>query len=89
MARTDITEISDRQGEFSAEQKRDAMLMFLDTWTEACAKGISGDLLQEVCLYLAVSDLIEERGEEEAAELMEFLPRRILAGQFTPREDSH
>ncbi len=89
MPRTDIGEISDHQSDFAPEQKRKAMLMFLDAWGEACAQGISGDLLQEVCLYLAVSDLVEERGEEEAAELMEFVPRRILAGQFTPREDNH
>lgn len=85
----EVTEITDSQGEFSPEQKRKAMLMFLDAWDEGCAQGIPSDLLSEVCLYLAISDLVEERGEEEAAQLMEILPRRILAGQFTPREDRH
>jgi len=77
------------QDSFVAEHKRKAMALFLDAWDEACAQGIPSDLLSEVCLYLALTDLIEDRGEEDVAAIIEALPERVRAGDFTLREEPH
>ncbi|MCR9222144.1 MAG: hypothetical protein NXI21_18120 [Alphaproteobacteria bacterium] len=77
------------QDAFVAEHKRKAMTLFLDAWDEACAQGIPSDLLSEVCLYLALTDLVEDRGEEDVAAIMEALPERVRAGDFTLNEERH
>jgi len=79
----------DNDDNFHDEQKRKAMTMFLDSWDEACSQGIPSELLVEVCLYLAITDLIEERGEEDVAEIFNNIPARIRAGEFTLHEESH
>lgn len=75
--------------DFVAAHKRKAMGLFLDAWDECCAQGIPSDLLSEVCLYLALTDLIEDRGEEDVAAIIESLPERVRAGDFTLREEPH
>lgn len=77
-----------REG-FAEEQKRKVMALFLDTWDEACAQGLPSDLLSEVCLYLALTDLVEDYGEDEVADVIEALPYRIRTGEFTLAEDRH
>lgn len=75
--------------DFVTEHKRKAMGLFLDAWDEGCAQGIPSDLLSEVCLYLALTDLIEDRGEEDVAAIIESLPERVRAGEFTLHEERH
>lgn len=74
---------------FVTEHKRKAMMLFLDAWDEACAQGIPSDLLSEVCLYLAITDLVEDRGEEDVAAILEALPDRVRAAEFTLKERTH
>lgn len=74
---------------FEAEHKRKAMTLFLDAWDEACTQGIPSDLLSEVCLYLALTDLVEDRGEGDVAAIMESLPGRVRRGEFSLREERH
>jgi hypothetical protein len=77
------------RGNFAEEQRRKAIALFLDTWDEACAQGIPAELLSEVCLYLALTDLVEEHGEDDVADTIEALPYRIRCGEFTLDEERH
>ena len=74
---------------FEAEHKRKAVGLFLDAWDEACTQGIPSDLLSEVCLFLALTDLVEDRGEEDVASIMEALPERVRRGEFSLGEERH
>ncbi len=74
---------------FAEEQKRKVMTVFLDAWDEACAQGIPSELLSEVCLYLALTDLVEDHGEDDVADIIETLPYRIRTGEFTMEEERH
>lgn len=64
-------------------QRRIAIEMFLDTWDKAADYGVSAEVLAEVLIYLAVTDLVDGRGEESAADIVAELPDRILGGEFT------
>ncbi len=75
--------------DFAEEQKRKVMSLFLDAWDEACAQGIPSELLSEVCLYLALTDLVEDHGEDDVADIIETLPYRIRKGEFTLGELTH
>lgn len=74
---------------FAEEQKRKVMTLFLDAWDEACAQGLPSELLSEVCLYLALTDLVEDHGEDDVADIIETLPYRIRTGEFTMEEERH
>ncbi len=68
------------------QQKKIALDMFLDTWDKACEMGVSADTLAEVLIYLALTDLVVDRGEDWTAHVVSELPDRILNGEFTLEE---
>jgi hypothetical protein len=68
------------------QQKKIALDMFLDTWDKACEIGVSADTLAEVLIYLALTDLVVDRGEDWTANVVSELPERILNGEFTLEE---
>lgn len=65
------------------QQKKIALDLFLDSWDKACESGVEADLLCEVMIYMAITDLVADRGEDHTASLFENLPDRILDGEFT------
>lgn len=65
------------------QQKKIALDLFLNAWDKACEQGVEADLLCEVMIYMAVTDLVADRGEDLTAGLFESLPDRILDGEFT------
>lgn len=75
--------------EFGDEQRKQAMTLFLNAWDEACAQGMPSDLLSEVCLYLALTDLVEDMGEDEVASVMARIPTRIRHGEFSLPQEYH
>lgn len=77
------------ESDLSQEQRRDAIEKFLDSWDESCALGISSDLLIDVCLYLALTEMVEDWGKEETARLLSSLPQRILKGEFDLKDTVH
>lgn len=68
------------------QQKKFALDQFLAAWDKACENGVEADLLCEVMIYLAVTDLVADRGEELTASLFEDLPARIREGEFSLEE---
>lgn len=77
------------RSEFGDEQRKQAMTLFLDAWDEASAQGLAGNLLSEVCLYLALTDLVEDIGEDDVASIIARLPSRILHGEFSLPQEYH
>ena len=73
------------------DQKKIALDLFLDAWDKACESGVEADLLCEVMIYLAITDLVADRGEELTASLFDTLPDRVLDGEFTldPADNEH
>ena len=69
------------------QQKKLALDLFLDAWDKACEQGVEADLLCEVMIYMAITDLVADRGEDVTASLFESLPDRILDGEFTLDQD--
>lgn len=65
------------------QQKKIALDLFLDGWDKACEAGVEADLLCEVMIYMAVTDLVADRGEDMTADLFETLPERIRDGEFS------
>ena len=65
------------------QQKKFALDHFLEAWDKACENGVEADLLCEVMIYLAITDLVADRGEELTANLFEDLPARIKDGEFS------
>ncbi len=64
-------------------QRKIAIEMFLETWDKAADIGVTPEVLAEVLIYLAVTDLVDDRGEEWTADIVSELPDRILGGEFT------
>ena len=74
-----------------SQQKKIALDLFLDAWDKASENGVESDLLCEVMIYMALTDLVADRGEDQTASLVESLPDRILDGEFTledPEDDA-
>jgi hypothetical protein len=69
------------------QQKKIALDLFLDAWDAACEAGVNADLLSETLIYLALTDLVADRGAEWTAEVFENIPDRIREGEFTLAEE--
>lgn len=67
----------------SDEQKRLALNLLLDAWDAALRQGVAPELLATTAIYTALTDMVEEHGEEAVARLMDDLPDRIRRGDFT------
>lgn len=70
-----------------AHQKKIALELFLDAWDTAGERGVTNEVLAEVLIYLAVTDLVADRGEDWTADMIEDLPERIQSGEFTIPDD--
>ena len=68
-------------------QKKIALDLFLEAWDKAMEAGIDSDLLSEVLIYMGVTDLVADRGEDWTADVFEDLPERIREGEFTMPEE--
>ena len=77
----------DLKGEWLDSQTNDkrhqALEMLLDAWEEALAKGIEADLLASTAIFAALTDMVENHGEDVTARIAEGLPARIRSGEFT------
>jgi hypothetical protein len=68
-------------------QKKIVLDLFLDAWNRATEAGVDSDLLSEVMVYMGVTDLVADRGEDWTADAFEDLPDRIRDGEFTLPEE--
>ena len=66
-----------------AGDSRDAQQLIISAWEEGCESGISPELMTFAALYTGLSDLIDARGEIQAALFMERLAVRVRDGEFS------
>lgn len=64
-------------------QKKIVLDLFLEAWDKAVEIGVDLDLMSEVLVYMGVTDLVADRGEDWTADAFEDLPERIREGEFT------
>ena len=57
----------------------------LDAWEDALSQGIEPEIVAKVAITAAVTDMVDRHGEENMAKIMESLPARIRAGEYTLR----
>jgi hypothetical protein len=70
------------------EQKRLALKMVLEVWEDALAQGISAEMVASSAIFAALTDMIENYGEQSVAEMVAEWPERIREGEFTLSEDA-
>lgn len=63
--------------------KRAALAAFLDTWDGLLKSGIPAEVLATTVIYLALTDMIDAHGEAAVLEIVDRLPERVRAGDFT------
>jgi hypothetical protein len=71
------------QGAGSACHSEDALQLIVSAWEEGLEAGISADLMTFAALYTGLSDLVDARGEMQAALFMERLAVRVRDGEFS------
>lgn len=68
-------------------QKKIVLELFLEAWDKATEAGVDPDLVSEVIVYMGITDLVADRGEDWTANALEDLPDRIREGEFTMPEE--
>ena len=66
-----------------AEKKRLALSYLMEAWEDAADAGVDLEILAHVGLFRAFADLVDIYGEDAVAELVETLPERIRAFEFS------
>lgn len=69
------------------EEKSRALEILLDAWDQALDEGIDPENIASAAVFAALTDLIENHGEEFVAQMVEGLPGRIRAGDFSLTDD--
>lgn len=80
-------------GELEALMREEKRLTALESQTEAWAEGLSAgiepELIAEVALSTAITELLRTGGEEAALALVDRMRERILGGEFEPERLRH
>ncbi len=64
-------------------QKALALEVLLDAWEAALEEGVAPEILASSAISAALTDMVENHGEEFVARMAEGLPARIRAGEYT------
>lgn len=72
-----------KDGDETELHKAQALEIILDAWEAALEQGIEPEILSSTAIFAALTDMIENHGEELVAQMSEGLPARIRAGEFT------
>lgn len=68
------------------EQKRIALDLVLGAWEQALAKGVTPEAVATVCIFAALTDMVDLYGADEVAEMVRDLPDRVARGEFSLAE---
>lgn len=69
------------------QEKSRALEILLDAWDLALDEGIDPENIASAAVFAALTDLIENHGEEIVAQMVEGLSGRVRAGDFTLTDD--
>jgi hypothetical protein len=65
------------------EQKRVALQVILEAWEGAIAQGCAPEMVASSAVFAAITDMVENYGEQSVAEMVAEWPDRIREGEFT------
>jgi hypothetical protein len=65
------------------EQKAVALDAILSAWDVALARGVEPTMLASTAIFAALTDMVDQFGEEAVAALCAELPERVLRGEFS------
>ena len=60
-----------------------ALELILDAWEAGLEEGIEPEILASSAVFAALTDMIENHGEEFVAQMCQSLPSRVRSGEFT------
>jgi hypothetical protein len=74
--------------EFSVDaQKKLCLDRLLTAWESALAEGVEPEVLATTAIFVALTDMVESHGAESVAAMLEDLPARVRAGEFSLRDE--
>ncbi len=74
----ELTQQVDKQFE-----KQRALSYLLEAWENAINDGVESDMIATAAIFAAVSDMVNQYGEDPVAKMTESLAQRIRTGEFT------
>lgn len=75
---SDINKHVDQQFE-----KQRALSYLLQAWENAIDDGVESDMIATAAIFAAISDMVNQYGEDPVAKMTESLAKRIRSGEFT------
>lgn len=66
-----------------AERQQTAIETIEAAWRDALEQGVEPDILINTSLFAAMSQIVEQKGENAAITFSKGLPERIQNGEFT------
>lgn len=69
-------------------QKKLALDRLLAAWESALADGVEPEVLATTAIFVALTDMVESYGAAAVAVMLEDLPARVRAGEFSLREEA-
>jgi hypothetical protein len=79
------TQQNSKEEAFFAEQRRAALSLVMDAFTEGRLDGLEGDCLAQAAIFAALKELVDIYGEEAVADFASRLPERVRAGEYSLR----
>ena len=64
-------------------QKQIALDLILQAWEDATGRGVAPELVATVAMTAAITDMVDRHGEEAMARVLDTLPARVRAGEYT------
>lgn len=64
-------------------EKQRALGYLLDAWENAINDGVESDMIATAAIFAAISDMVNQYGEDPVAKMTESLAKRIRTGEFT------
>lgn len=60
-----------------------ALEIILDAWEAGLEEGVEPEILASSAIFAALTDMVENHGEEFVAQMCQSLPARVRSGEFT------
>ncbi len=67
-----------------AEKKQVALEYHNEAWADGMSDGIEAEILAETAITTALTELVRLHGEDDVADMMESLRKRLEYGEFRP-----
>lgn len=64
-------------------EKQRALSYLLEAWENAISDGVESDMIATAAIFAAISDMVNQYGEDPVAKMTESLAKRIRMGEFT------